>query len=56
MATKTSQERLRKLRLGSVREDQKAQGFFDGRFVTKTVDSKKNYSRKEKHKNSKDYL
>jgi hypothetical protein len=43
-------EQLRKIRLGNVREEQKAQGFFDGRFVSRTEESKKKYSRKYKHK------
>ena len=43
-------EQLRKIRLGNVREDQKSQGFFDGRFVARTEESKKKYTRKDKHK------
>ena len=38
--------------LGVQRELMKAQGFFDGRFVSRTEKSKKNFSRKIKHKNS----
>ena len=45
-----STEQIRKIRLGNVREDQKSQGFFDGRFVSRTEESKKKYSRKDKHK------
>jgi hypothetical protein len=40
-----------KINLGASRESQKLQGFFDGRFVGRVQDSKKNYSRKTKHKN-----
>jgi hypothetical protein len=51
MKTVITKEDLRKARIGSIREDQKAQGFFDGRFVSRTEESKKKYTRKEKHKN-----
>jgi hypothetical protein len=50
MKTTITKEALRKARMGSVREDQKAQGFFDGRFVTRCEEDKKKYTRKEKHK------
>jgi len=49
---KITTEQLRKIRLGNIREDQKSQGFFDGRFVTRIQESKKKYSRKEKHRES----
>lgn len=40
-----------KINLGASRESQKQQGFFDGRFVARTEQSKKTYTRKNKHKN-----
>jgi hypothetical protein len=52
MAKKREEEVLRNIRIGAVREEQKRQGFFDGRFVARTMDSKKKYTRKEKHKSS----
>lgn len=42
---------MHKIRLAASRESQKQQGYFDGRFVARTVPSKKNYTRKSKHKN-----
>jgi hypothetical protein len=42
---------MHKIRLAASRESQKQQGYFDGRFVARTIPSKKNYSRKSKHKN-----
>lgn len=36
--------------MGATRESQREQGFFDGRFVTRTQASKKQYTRKQKHK------
>ncbi len=36
---------------GIERQNQIEQGFFDGRFRTKSVKSEKEYSRKAKHKN-----
>ena len=42
---------LHKIRLAASRESQKRQGFFDGRFVARTEESKKNYNRKPKHPN-----
>ena len=41
---------LHKMILGSQRVTQKEQGFFDGRFVSRTEESKKKYTRKSKHK------
>jgi hypothetical protein len=41
-----------KLNNGVVREFQKEQGYFDGRFVSRTERSKKLYTRKRKHKNN----
>ena len=40
---------LLKLRKTAIRTSQKEQGMFDGRFVTRTEQSKKVYSRKAKH-------
>jgi hypothetical protein len=39
-----------KMNIGVVRELQKQQGYFDGRFVERTIQSKKQYTRKRKHK------
>lgn len=44
------QETIR-MYVGATRESQREQGFFDGRFVTRTQASKKQYNRKQKHKN-----
>jgi len=46
-----SKNKLHQLRMGVVREYRKAQGFFDGRYVSRVQDSKKKYNRKRKHKN-----
>jgi len=43
--------KIHKINQGVVREYQKRQGFFDGRFVSRSVPSKKVYTRKQKHKN-----
>ena len=43
-------EKVHKLIVGKQREKQISQGFFDGRFVERTEESKKKYKRKEKHK------
>ena len=40
-----------KINLAASRESQRQQGFFDGRFVQRSVPDKTNYSRKRKHKN-----
>ena len=40
-----------KMNVGATRNSQKEQGFFDGRFVSRTEKSKKDYNRKQKHKN-----
>ncbi len=42
-----------KMNIGVTRQFQKEQGFFDGRFVSRTEKSKKTYTRKAKHKNQK---
>jgi hypothetical protein len=39
-----------KMNIGVTRESQKQQGYFDGRFVERTIQSKKQYTRKRKHK------
>ena len=44
-------QQLIKINLGASRKSQLAQGFFDGRFVTRAEQSKKTYTRKEKHRN-----
>jgi hypothetical protein len=41
---------VHQIRLAASRESQKKQGFFDGRFVARVQDSKKTYTRKQKHK------
>jgi hypothetical protein len=41
-----------KINLTATRESQKQQGYFDGRFVARTIPSKKTYTRKQKHKSS----
>ena len=41
--------------VGATRESQREQGFFDGRFVSRTQPSKKQYTRKQKHQNRQDY-
>jgi len=45
---------LQKLKHSAVRESQKEQGYFDGRFVERSESSKKLYTRKQKHKNKND--
>lgn len=48
--TKITRQQLHNIKISQVREDQKTAGFFDGRFRTKSEQSKKSYTRKEKHK------
>lgn len=48
--TRITREDLHSIRISQVREDQKIAGCFDGRFRTKSEQSKKSYSRKAKHK------
>ena len=50
--TKDYKEGIRKGKVGVVRKEQVLQGFFDGRFVQRSVKSKKLYNRKNKHKNT----
>ena len=38
------------MNVGATRNSQKEQGYFDGRFVSRTESSKKDYKRKQKHK------
>ena len=45
-------KKLHTLKLGVNRASQKEQGFFDGRFVSRTERDKTKYSRKLKHKKS----
>ena len=40
-----------KMKLGVTRENQKEQGYFDGRFVERSEKLKNKYNRKPKHKN-----
>jgi len=40
-----------KMNVGATRNSQKEQGYFDGRFVSRTESSKKDYKRNSKHKN-----
>jgi hypothetical protein len=39
-----------KMNVGATRESQKQQGYFDGRFVARVMESKKKYTRKDKHR------
>lgn len=43
-----------KMNIGVARKYQKEQGFFDGRFVSRTERNKKAYTRKNKHKSKHD--
>jgi hypothetical protein len=52
MKRKTLYRSIHKEISGIQREIKKEQGFFDGRFVTRAVKSKKDFSRKIKHKNN----
>ena len=45
-----TKEDLTQIEKSAVRKEQKEQGAFDGRFATKSIPSKKAYSRKKKHK------
>lgn len=47
---KMTKAQLFKIKIGASRKSQKEQGFFDGRFVSRTEKSKKDYDRKQKHK------
>lgn len=44
-------EQLRKLDAGRMREERKAAGYFDGRFAPRTQPSDKIYKRHPRHKN-----
>jgi hypothetical protein len=46
-----TKETLHKIQVAKNRKEQVEQGFFDGRFNTKSVPSKKKYERNQKHKN-----
>ena len=50
MKSKKDTEKVHKLIVGKQREEQKSQGFFDGRFLERSEESKKVYKRKAKHK------
>ncbi len=41
---------IKKMMEANIREERKEQGFFDGRFSTRSYRSKKTYHRKRKHK------
>jgi hypothetical protein len=45
---------IHRIRLAASRLSQKAQGYFDGRFVERSEESKKSYKRKPKHPNRDD--
>ncbi|MEN9302129.1 MAG: hypothetical protein RL264_558 [Bacteroidota bacterium] len=47
----TDKQKIHQLLLGNQREQQKAQGFFDGRFLQRAEECKKKYKRQPKHKN-----
>lgn len=49
--TKITKEQMHLIKVGAVREAQKRAGFFDGRFVSRSEESKKKYKRTRKHKN-----
>lgn len=46
---------MHKICLTASRESQKQQGYFDGRFVERSIPSKKTYSRKSKHSKQQEY-
>jgi hypothetical protein len=46
---KSDKDKLHKMTVGKQREKQVEQGFFDGRFVQRSEESKKVFKRKEKH-------
>ena len=46
---KSNKDKLHKMTVGKQREKQVEQGFFDGRFVQRSEESKKVYRRKDKH-------
>ena len=50
MKSKKKKNPLHQLIVGNQRENQVAQGFFDGRFVERSEESKKVYKRNTKHK------
>ncbi len=45
------EKKILNINKGVTRKYQKDQGYFDGRFVERTEESKKVYTRKKKHKN-----
>ena len=50
---KLDKNQLHSLEISRIRDEQKTQGMFDGRFKTKSVRLKNKYTRKDKHKNQK---
>ena len=47
---KSKKDNLHKMTVGKQREKQVEQGFFDGRYRTRSIPSEKTYTRKVKHK------
>ena len=47
MKPKSSKAKLHRIRKGKVREDAKEQGYYDGRFRTRTIPDKKKQQDKE---------
>lgn len=47
MKRKSDKEKIRKIKKGTVREDAKEQGFYDGRFRSRVVPDKKKKQSKE---------
>ena len=47
--SKITKEDVHKINVSANRETQKQAGFFDGRFKTRSEESKKTYKRKKKH-------
>ena len=50
--TRIAIEKIKKVQFSLERENMRIQGFFDGRYRTRSVQSKKVYKRNSKHKNS----
>lgn len=49
------QSAMQQIRISASRESQREQGYFDGRFVARSIPSKKNYTRKTKHPKQQTY-
>jgi len=52
--TRITKEQLDLIERGKVRDQQKEQGAFDGRFVTRSEDLKTRYKRHKKHRKEDD--